>query len=194
MRAPSPRKRTKYLENLYKLYQEPPPYLTLNVSENLKEWRPLLEEDPNIEWDQPQVLGWWNQVLTHPHAGTFEANRILFHLIKQTRVARDDWNVLGWFINTCKESIEALNNWSAWDSWSQSQKGYQYLEAGMRGDRKTYSWVWRGDPEPRAPRAPRGQDPWYEPRQPAPPQESRRPSTGYGWSSPSYHYPGRRTG
>ena len=191
-----PEERTKYLENLYKLYQEPPPYWTLDASENLKEWRTLLEEDPSIEWDQPQILGYWNQVLMHPHAGAFEANRILFHLIKQTRVARDGWNVPGWFINTCKESIEALNNWSAWNAYDQRQNGYQYLESGYNGSRKAYQWVWQG--EPRAPQDPRGQGAWYDPpRQPAPRgPPAPRPSSGYayGWSQASYRYPERRTG
>ena len=169
------------MQDLTDSYVVPEEYLTLQASQYLKEWQALMREDPEVGLDDPQALAWWQTVIRHPLAGKFEANRVLYHLLKHTRTERDGWNIVGWFIGACKESLAALDSPSEWSSQEQRRRGLQYLESGVNRDgSKRFAWIYVDHQEP--------QRPWRADHQ-EPQRPWREPSArGYGWASRDYHY------
>ena len=177
-----PQERQQYLEDLTDMYKVPEKYLTLITSRDLSEWHLLMREDPDLQdlSEDPGALNYWRRVSTHPGAGMFEANRILYHLLKDSWSDRRQMEPVKWLVGACKEALHALQSPDEWSAQAQRRKGLMFLQNGTsQSGQPLYAWM------PEEPRRPwsasddRHRREWREPR-----------ARGYGWSDRDHHHYG----
>ena len=97
-----------------KSFEDLEPWMTLRASDNLQEYREVLEDDAGV--DDRSASAWVNLLSKGPY-GYAEGCRILFHLLKDKeydpRGASRDPSA---YLATCsREAIKALENSGAWE-------------------------------------------------------------------------------
>ena len=123
-----------YHENLQRLHVRPP-WMTLLPATDLRNWAPILQVQLQVE---PFAVDALKEVIATPHFGTYEANRIIAHMLKDSdSSSRDPLARSKWLNKTCNESLSAMREWLDWDCEAMRRLGM----AWKRGDLNKWYWV-----------------------------------------------------
>ena len=116
-------RRHELLTQLQDLRDHPPTWFVLEPAEDLRPWKETLESVPQMDIRGIEAF---KDVLfsSGSNSGFYEANRILFHLLKDsTTSARSSGRVGPWMHKAASEALDAIANWREWDSELQRSSG-----------------------------------------------------------------------
>ena len=124
-------------ENLRR-FRTPPAWLTLEAQQDLSDWRNLVVEVMKVE---DFGINAFKEVLVHKSLGRYEANRILFHLLKDSYTKRDHEEVYRpsktkWMYSCSHEAQSAMRNWQDWDCEYMKRLGKRWV----KGDNGRWAW------------------------------------------------------
>ena len=135
--------RNEILMNLIDLREHPSAWMTLEPSGEMGEWKEVLEAVPMMDI---RAIEAFVRVLRAPgtFSGFYEANRILFHLLKDsTSASRSSGRVGPWMQRASTEALDAISNWHEWGAEHQRASGKVWTSyVGSRGQAKGY-WAER---------------------------------------------------
>ena len=117
---------------------------TLDPDGELGEWSETLHNHPGIDARCLEDLA--TLVELPGNLGAYEANRVLFHLLKDTASASSDNPRLGpWLHRVVNESLESIRNWQDWDCDRMRASGKTWT--WYLGNRQIKKYYWASGPQ-----------------------------------------------
>ena len=113
----------------------PPRWFTLEHLGALAEWVEVLEDDFELD---DEAIGNIVGLCSQGKLGCFEANRVLYHLMKDSEQGPRD-TPAAWVHRTTEESREAMMDWALWEYWLEDppRLGPQRHQGQGKGHRGT---------------------------------------------------------
>ena len=116
----------------------PPPWMTLMPQTDISNWSLVLQNEILLE---PFAIGALRDVINFPRYGTYEANRIIAHLLKDSDSVssyRCGRRASRWCYKCCNEALAAMRQWQDWDYVHQRSLGLVWTQADAFGKK----WHW----------------------------------------------------
>ena len=114
----------------------PPLWMTLMPQTDIGNWSSVLQNELMLE---PFAITALRDVIKTPRYGTYEANRIIAHLLKDSDSSyRTSGRTSAWCYKCCTESLMAMRQWEDWDYVHQRNLGLVWTQADAFG--KKYHW------------------------------------------------------
>ena len=136
--------RNERVKELLDSREHPPAWMTLEPSSDIIEWKEVLEAVRGMD---ERAIQAFVRVLKSPggHSGFYEANRILFHLLKDTTSASTSSGRVGpWMQRATTEALEAISNYLEWDA--EHQRGLGKVWTSYEGPRRQTLGFWAARP------------------------------------------------
>ena len=116
----------------------PPPWMTLLPQKDLSDWSLVLQNELLLEAFAVEAL---RDVINFPGYGTYEANRIIAHMLKDSDSVnsyRMGWRASRWCYRCCNEALSAMKNCDDWDYVHQRSLGLVWTQVDAWGKK----WHW----------------------------------------------------